>query len=264
MKRPIVLLLAAVLLAGCNKNQTPPGNDPFIFGRQTVPPPGTGAVAGRPGDPSYRGAPAVASSSPPGALTPPSVSLPPATSGSATRDMAPAASSTARSAAPPSAGWSVPAAVRAETTVTPRGAAASAATARTLGTYPGAPSPPASSLAASSPSAIRIPEPSAGSGTAGGSTSGRTTFTRTLAPRPATATPATPAGYRPMPATPPGKPIDIMTLPRVGDSNSSTSERSSAGESGLRFASDAREAGQPDRVVTADGATAADSDATDR
>jgi hypothetical protein len=267
MKRSIALLLAAVLLAGCNKNQTPPGNDPFIFGRQTVPPPGTGAATGRVGDPSYRG-PAVAAAAP-GALAPPSVSLPPPSSSASTRDMAPAASSTVRSVTPPAPGWNAPAAARAETTMTPRGAAASAASTRTLGNYPGAPRPPASSLAASPPSTIRIPEPSAGSGVSGGTSPGRTTFTRSLGPRPATApapastypgTPASPAGYKPMPTTTPGKPIDIMTLPRLDDLKPSTNERSSAGESGVRFATGGEETVQPDRVVVAGGATAADSD----
>jgi hypothetical protein len=66
-----------------------------------------------------------------------------------------------------------------------------------------------------------------------------------------------------MPATPPGKPIDIMTLPRVPDSGPAANERSSAADSGLRFASNDREAAEPGRIVVAGGATAADDDSAE-
>jgi hypothetical protein len=51
MKRPLVLLFAAMLVAGC---RAPNGSiDPFL-GRQTVPPPGTGVASAPPGDAYYQ------------------------------------------------------------------------------------------------------------------------------------------------------------------------------------------------------------------
>jgi hypothetical protein len=55
MKRVLALVVAVLALGGCRQAGTP--TDPF-FGRTTVPPPGTGAVAPRPGDPYYQPPPA--------------------------------------------------------------------------------------------------------------------------------------------------------------------------------------------------------------
>jgi hypothetical protein len=61
MNRPWALFVLVVLLAGC---RTPPQGDPFLLGRSTIPPPGTGAIG------------------PQGAqsLAPPTVTVPPAQS----------------------------------------------------------------------------------------------------------------------------------------------------------------------------------------
>lgn len=53
MTRPVAVMLAVVLLAGCRGSGAKSGpNDPF-FGRTRVEPPRTGSVAGQPPDPSY-------------------------------------------------------------------------------------------------------------------------------------------------------------------------------------------------------------------
>jgi hypothetical protein len=77
MKRPLALLIAVFVLAGC-RGQGAPGTDPF-FGRTRVPPPGTGVISGAPTDPYYGGAPYSEAPRyvPPGASTPQG---PPATS----------------------------------------------------------------------------------------------------------------------------------------------------------------------------------------
>ncbi len=49
MKR-FALLLVVLTLCGC-RGQSPPAGDPFLMGPTRVPPPGTGAVSGRPADP---------------------------------------------------------------------------------------------------------------------------------------------------------------------------------------------------------------------
>jgi hypothetical protein len=75
MTRPVILILIALLMAGC-KNQQSPTADPF-FGRTTVPPPPTGSSTGHPVDPSYQ-APPLAQTSPQAPLStaPPYVQMP--------------------------------------------------------------------------------------------------------------------------------------------------------------------------------------------
>ncbi len=56
MKRAFLIIIFAIGMAGC-KSQTPTV-DPF-FGRTTVPPPPTGSIAGRAGDPYYQSSPSM-------------------------------------------------------------------------------------------------------------------------------------------------------------------------------------------------------------
>ena len=81
MKWSLTLILIGLLLVGC-KSQTPVA-DPF-FGRTTIPPPPTGSVTGRPGDPCYQAPPSVQLPGPtPSCTAPPLVQMPsqpPATS----------------------------------------------------------------------------------------------------------------------------------------------------------------------------------------
>ncbi len=87
MKRLLVWVVAALALSGC-KTKSPSAIDPFV-GRTRIPAPLTGAAAGGPADPYFRGAPAPMrrpnslaplQSAPPWA---PSTSAPPAGSGAA-------------------------------------------------------------------------------------------------------------------------------------------------------------------------------------
>lgn len=80
MKRLFGLILIAILLAGCKSD--PPVCDPF-FGRTTIPPPPTGAVAGC-ADPCYQPPPLIAT--PPAATgcSPPTVQLPSAATSAST------------------------------------------------------------------------------------------------------------------------------------------------------------------------------------
>ncbi len=54
--RRFALLLVVLTLFGC-RGQSPPADDPFLMGPTRVPPPGTGAVSGRPADPYGQPAP---------------------------------------------------------------------------------------------------------------------------------------------------------------------------------------------------------------
>lgn len=80
MKGPLALCLAVLLVAGCRSPGQP--NDPF-FGRATVEPPRTGAVAGNRAAPYYSGAPAP-SAAPTTAPRAPVVSVPNTTTPNAT------------------------------------------------------------------------------------------------------------------------------------------------------------------------------------
>ena len=81
MRWCLTIILVGWSLTGC-KNPAPV-TDPF-FGRSTIPPPPTGSVTGRPGEPNYQPAPSISSPSPmPGIATPPVVQIPPQTPASA-------------------------------------------------------------------------------------------------------------------------------------------------------------------------------------
>jgi hypothetical protein len=74
MKRLFSLILVGCVVAGC-KSQTPMA-DPF-FGRTTIPPPATGSVTGRPGDPCYQPPPLTQPpAQAPSGVFPPQVQLP--------------------------------------------------------------------------------------------------------------------------------------------------------------------------------------------
>lgn len=62
----VPILVGLLLLAGCVNPSPVPSCDPF-FGRTTIPPPATGAAAGRTADPYYQSPPGIAAPSlPPG------------------------------------------------------------------------------------------------------------------------------------------------------------------------------------------------------
>ncbi len=224
MKRSI-LLLVVLILFGC-RGQSPPAGDPFLMGPTRVPPPGTGAVSGRPADPYGQLAPQPAVPQPtlpqhwpsgntvPFHGTPqPSLPRPGFTSNARPENSRPDSRQMAGSFGFESydrSGW---------TSRVPPPSFAARAPNRS-------PAPQATPVSQST----NLPEK-------------RVPVVRVLQPRP-TATPKERQKFNTSPAVPKGHgPVDIMDLPKARDSARQSATPSAQADSGFRLVSGTEEIG---------------------
>jgi len=104
MNRYLAPILVGLLLAGCTSQDPVPSSDPFLVGRQRIPPPATGTAAGQVADPYY---PASNVSTAPGwqpsgtAITPATGSVPPVSTAKSPDSRATAPSGAAPAATSP-------------------------------------------------------------------------------------------------------------------------------------------------------------------